>query len=321
MDTGIRLAFVVPCYNEESVLEQATGLFVDKLRQLIATGKVAKESFVFFVDDGSKDSTWQLICTLSRRFPEVKGCSLSRNRGHQNALLAGLLEAKGRSDVVVSLDCDGQDDIEAVDSMLQKIQAGTDVVYGVRKCRSTDTWFKRTTARSFYRLMRWLGAEVVYDHADYRMVTARVLNELAKFGEVNLFLRGLFPLVGFRSDIVYYDRKERIAGSSHYPFFKMLGFAMDGITSLSIKPIRLVAVLGAVSAGLGLLMVGWVLISYLFGRVVPGWASHVMITCVMGGVQLISLGVIGEYVGKIYLEVKSRPRYIIREWAGVKELN
>lgn len=316
MKMGYRLAVVIPCYNEESVLGQASVLFVNKLRQLITAGKIAKDSFILFVDDGSKDSTWKLIGDISRRFPEVRGCSLSCNRGHQNALLAGLMEAKGKSDVVVSLDCDGQDDIEAVDEMLQKIHAGVDVVYGVRKCRSTDTWFKRTTARCFYRLMRWLGAEVVYDHADYRMVTARVLDELEKFGEVNLFLRGLFPLVGFRSDIVYYERKERMAGGSHYPFFKMLGFAVDGITSLSIKPIRLVTVLGAVLSGLGLLMVGWVMISYFMRRVVPSWTSHVMMTCIIGGVQLISLGVIGEYVGKIYLEVKARPRYIIRERVG-----
>lgn len=308
-----KLAIVIPCYNEEKVLPLSSKDFLAKLEELIKAGKVSDESFILFSNDGSKDSTWELIKGLSREDPRFRGVSLSRNRGHQNALLAGLCEARKDADIIISCDCDGQDDIGAMGEMVEKYSEGAEIVYGVRKRRELDTWFKRCTAEFFYRLMNWLGAEVVFNHADYRLASARVLEEFEKFGEVNLFLRGMFPLVGFKSDIVYYDRKERVAGESHYPFFKMLGFAMDGITSLSVKPIRMIAAFGFLTAVLGFAMIVWCLISYFAGRVVPGWASNVMTSCLIGGAQLISIGVIGEYIGKIYLETKKRPRYIIED--------
>ena len=308
-----KLAIVIPCYNEEKVLPLSSKDFLAKLEELIKAGKVSDESFILFSNDGSKDSTWELIKGLSRENPRFRGVSLSRNRGHQNALLAGLCEARKDADIIISCDCDGQDDIGAMGEMVEKYSEGAEIVYGVRKRRELDTWFKRSTAEFFYRLMNWLGAEVVFNHADYRLTSARVLEEFEKFGEVNLFLRGMFPLVGFKSDIVYYDRKERVAGESHYPFFKMLGFAMDGITSLSVKPIRMIAAFGFLTAVLGFAMIVWCLISYFTGRVVPGWASNVMTSCLIGGAQLISIGVIGEYIGKIYLETKKRPRYIIED--------
>ena len=308
-----KLAIVVPCYNEEKVLPETAGLFIGKIKQLVASGKIAKDSFVLFVNDGSRDATWSLICELSRAHDCVHGISLSRNRGHQNALLAGLMEARASANVVVSIDCDGQDDINAMDEMIDKYANGAEIVYGVRSRRTTDTWFKRTTAEGFYKVMKLMGAEIIFNHADYRLVSARVLNEFAEFGEVNLFLRGMFPLVGFKSDTVYYERRERIAGESHYPLLKMLGFAMDGITSLSIRPLRIISVVGFATAFLGVLTIGWSLYSFFTDRVVPGWASTVIVGCLTGGVQLISLGVIGEYVGKIYLETKHRPKFIIAD--------
>lgn len=308
-----RLAIVIPCYNEESVLPATVPLFLAKLEKLVAAGMVAADSFILLCNDGSRDGTWKVIGEMAAADRRIHGLSLSRNRGHQNVLLAGLMEAKREADVAVSMDCDGQDDINAIDEMLQKFKSGADIVYGVRGRRETDTWFKRVTAESFYKLLRWLGADVVYNHADYRLTSRRFLDELEKFGEVNLFLRGLMPLVGFKSDIVYYARSERVAGESHYPVMKMLNFAWDGITSLSVRPLRLIACLGAFMAVLSLIMIAWCFISYFADRVVPGWASHVIISCLIGGVQLVSIGVLGEYVGKIYLEVKRRPRYIINE--------
>lgn len=307
------LAIVIPCYNEEQVLPRTAPLFRDKIRGLVAKGQVSERSFVLFCNDGSRDGTWDVIKSLAAADKTYRGLSLSRNRGHQNVLLAGLMFAKDNADAIVSIDCDGQDDINAIDEMVAKYHAGAEIVYGVRNKRVTDTWFKRTTAEGFYRIMKWMGADVVFNHADYRLTSSRVLKEFAQFGEVNLFLRGMFPLIGFKSDVVYYERYERVAGESHYPVLKMLAFAWDGITSLSVKPIRMICLLGALMAVLSLLMIGWCLVSYFTGRVVPGWASNVIVSCLIGGVQLISIGVIGEYIGKIYLETKHRPRYVVSE--------
>jgi glycosyltransferase involved in cell wall biosynthesis len=268
---------------------------------------------VLFVNDGSSDDTWKIISELSGRDIHFLGISQSRNRGHQNAVLAGLMEAKDRCDITISIDCDGQDDINAMDEMVDAYQSGFDVVYGVRSSRETDTFFKRFTAQSFYKLLSAMGAEVVYNHADYRLMSARVLKEFANFGEVNLFLRGLVPLVGFRSTTVSYSRAERLAGESHYPLKKMLGLAADGITSLSVKPLRLITSFGALVAVISFIGCIWALVTALCGKAVPGWASMTCIVCFVSGVQLISLGIIGEYIGKIYLETKRRPRYIISE--------
>lgn len=308
-----KMALVVPCYNEEQVLPKTALLFADKIRDLCARRLISTESFILLCNDGSKDNTWGIIKSLAAEDRVFRGLSLSRNRGHQNVLLAGLMEIKECSDIVVSIDCDGQDDINAIDVMIEKWRNGVEVVYGARNKRLSDTWFKRTTAELFYKIMIFLGADVVYNHADYRLASSRVLRELENFGEVNLFLRGIFPLVGFKSDIVYYERHQRIAGESHYPFLKMLGFAWDGVTSLSIKPIRMISVLGLLLAGAGIGMIGWCFISYFTGQVLPGWVSFVAVSSLIGGVQMLSVGVIGEYIGKMYLETKRRPRYIISE--------
>ena len=266
-----------------------------------------------FVNDGSKDKTWEIIENLAAENPHFIGMSQSRNRGHQNAVLAGLMESKDMCDITISIDCDGQDDIKAMEAMVDAYHDGSEVVYGVRSKRDTDTFFKRFTAESFYKLLNKMGVEVVYNHADYRLISSRVLKEFANFKEVNLFLRGMIPLVGFKSSSVYYERHERIAGESHYPLSKMLGLAIDGITSLSIKPIRLITGLGIGVSILSFIGVIWAVIAQLTGHTITGWASTVCIVCFMGGVQLICLGVLGEYIGKIYMEVKARPRYIISE--------
>lgn len=312
METPI-LYIVIPCYNEQEVLPVASGMFLAKLRQLEGEGMISDKSRVLFVNDGSKDKTWEVIQDLCGQDEHFQGVCLSRNRGHQNALLAGLMTARRHADVTISIDCDGQDDINAMDDMLREYAAGCDVVYGVRSKRDTDTWFKRTTAQGFYKVMKTLGADTVYNHADYRLMSRRALDGLAQFGEVNLFLRGLVPLVGYRSSSVYYARAERLAGESHYPLKKMLAFAFDGITSLSIKPIRIITTLGffiSIASVIGIL---WVLITHLVGFTVSGWSSMLCAIFFMGGVQLLCLGVIGEYVGKIYNETKRRPRFIIRE--------
>ncbi len=308
-----RLIIVVPCYNEQEVLPLTAPLFLEKLTSLAAAGKISENSRVMFVNDGSKDSTWELIEKLSREDKHYIGISQSRNRGHQNAVLAGLMEAKDICDITISIDCDGQDDINAMDKMVEEYLNGCEIVYGVRSSRKTDSFFKRNTARGFYRLMNFMGAEVVYDHADYRLVSSRVLKEFENFREVNLFLRGMFPLVGFRSTSVYYERNERMAGRSHYPLAKMLNLAFDGITSLSIKPIKMIFGLGMVIAVLSFIGVIWAVVEHFIGNTVGGWASTVCIICFLSGIQLISIGVIGEYIGKIYMEVKQRPRYIISE--------
>ena len=310
------LYIIIPCYNEETVLPITSKMFLDKLTSLIQSNTISNSSRILFVNDGSKDKTWEIICNLAKQDEHFIGISQSRNRGHQNAVLAGLMEAKDKCDITISIDCDGQDDINAMDEMVEQYKQGCEIVYGVRSKRDTDTFFKRFTAEGFYKLLNWMGAEVVYNHADYRLVSSRVLKEFANFKEVNLFLRGMFPLVGFKSTSVYYERHERIAGESHYPLTKMLSLAFDGITSLSIKPIRIITALGTVIAGLRVI---WSIVMRFMGNVVAGWSSMTCIICLIGGVQLVCLGILGEYIGKIYMEVKHRPRYIISERTEVKD--
>ena len=307
------LYIVIPCYNEQEVLPITAPMFLEKLNSLAASDRISDDSRILFVNDGSRDATWEIIENLSRQDRHFVGISQSRNRGHQNAVLAGLMEAKGLCDIAISIDCDGQDDINAMDRMIEAYQDGYDVVYGVRSSRETDTFFKRFTAQSFYKLLSAMGAEVVYNHADYRLMSARVLKEFAGYREVNLFLRGLIPLIGFRSTTVEYSRTERIAGESHYPLKKMFGLAIDGITSLSVKPLRMITGFGVLVALISFVGCIWAMITAICGRAVPGWASTTCIVCFVSGVQLISLGIIGEYIGKIYLETKGRPRYIISE--------
>ena len=307
------LYIVIPCYNEEEVLPVTSGMFRDEIRDLIAKDKISSESRVLFVDDGSKDSTWQIISSLALEDPVFTGIRQSRNRGHQSSVLAGLMEAKDRADIVISIDCDGQDDVTAMEDMVDAYADGCDIVYGIRSNRESDTFFKRSSAQLYYKLLNAMGAEVVYNHADYRLTSSRVLREFANFKEVNLYLRGMFPLVGFKSTSVYYERHERLAGSSHYSLAKMLGLAFDGITSLSIKPIRMIAAIGAIMSFLSFLGIIWAVVDRFMGNTVPGWASTVVIIFLTCGLQMLSLGVIGEYIGKIYMESKHRPRYIISE--------
>ena len=314
-----RLYIVIPCYNEEQVLPVTGGMFLDKLKELIGAGKIREDSRILFVNDGSRDQTWEYICSLAERDCHFAGISQSRNRGHQNAVLAGLMYAKDRCDITISIDCDGQDDLNAMNGMVEAYLDGCEIVYGVRSSRETDTFFKRFTAEGFYHLLNWMGVEVVFNHADYRLLSSRVLQELAKFEEVNIFLRGMIPLVGFRSTSVYYERHERLAGSSHYPLKKMVALALDGITSLSVKPIRFITGFGLIVAMVSFLGVAWSIAQVFMGKTVPGWGSTVSILCFMSGIQLLSLGVIGEYIGKIYLETKRRPRYIISETTEKEE--
>lgn len=312
-----KLTVVVPCYNEETTLPVSYPLFAEELSQLMDSGLVAPESGVLFVDDGSSDATWRTICDIASRDKRFSGIRQSRNRGHQCALWAGLLEARALGcDATITIDCDGQDDVHAMTEMVKEYAKGAEVVYGVRGDRKSDTFFKRFTAETFYRLQAAMGVEAVFNHADYRLLSARVLDALFEYHETNLYLRGMIPLVGFKSAKVFYSRKERLAGQSHYPFLKMLGFAADGITSLSIKPIRLITLFGALVSLMSFVMGVWSLVSWIRGSVVRGWTSEVLCVCFLGGIQLLSLGVIGEYIGKIYLEVKRRPRAIIsdRTW-------
>lgn len=312
MDKPI-LYIVIPCYNEEKVLPKTSGMFLDKLTSLITGNRISPKSRVLFVNDGSRDSTWDIISELSRKHTEIEGVCLSRNRGHQNALLAGLMTAKEYADITISIDCDGQDDINAMDEMITEYENGCDIVYGVRSKRKTDTFFKRTTALGFYRLMQMMGADIMYNHADYRLMSRRALQGLSQFKEVNLFLRGLVPMIGYRYGSVYYERYERIAGESHYPLKKMLAFAFDGITSLSVKPIRFVTSFGVFLSAASVLCALACLIVWLCGISVQssyGIAIAVFFAC---GAQLTGLGIVGEYVGKIYIESKHRPRFIIKE--------
>lgn len=311
-----RLIIVIPCYNEQEVLPITAPQFLAKINQLASEGLISGDSRVMFVNDGSKDDTWNIIQRLADQDEHYIGIAQSRNRGHQNAVLAGLMEAKDMCDITISIDCDGQDDINAMDEMVKAYLEGCEIVYGVRSKRDTDTFFKRFTAESFYKLLNSMGAEVVFNHADYRLISSRALQELAKFKEVNIFLRGMVPLVGFKSTSVYYERSERAAGKSHYPLSKMLALAFDGITSLSIKPIKMIIGMGVVVAFISFIGIIWAVVEAILGKTVMGWASTTCIICFLSGVQLISVGVIGEYIGKIYMEVKQRPRYIIsdRTW-------
>lgn len=307
------LYIVIPCYNEEEVLPETSKRLKAKLESLMEEGKISRRSRVMFVNDGSKDRTWELIEELHKGDPIFSGVNLSRNRGHQNALLAGLMTAKDRCDAAVSMDADLQDDIDAVDAMLDKFRAGCDVVYGVRSSRKKDSFFKRFTAEGFYRLMNLMGAETVFNHADYRLMSRRALEGLAEFKEVNLFLRGIVPMIGYTTAAVEYERGERFAGESKYPLKKMLSFAMEGITSMSTKPIRYITMLGFLVFLVSIIMLIVFIVKWAMGMTVAGWASVICSVWAIGGLILLSLGVIGEYIGKIYLETKERPRFIIRE--------
>ena len=309
-----KLYIVIPCYNEEEVLEKTRVELKKKMDALIQTKKIDKQSRVIFINDGSKDKTWELIQKFYEEDKLFGGINLSRNRGHQNALLAGLLTVKEDADIVISMDADLQDDIDAMDEMIEKRRNGADIVYGVRNSRKKDSFFKRTTAQGFYRVMRMLGVDVIYNHADYRLTSRRVLDSLADYKEVNLFLRGIFPLIGFKSDIVYYERGERAAGESKYPLKKMLNFAWDGITSFSVKPIRLVLNVGILILILSFLMIFYSIIQKMLGNTVDGWTFIVCSLWLLGGIQMLSLGIIGEYIGKIYSEAKARPRYLVTDY-------
>lgn len=311
------LYIVIPCYNEEKVLPLTAGMFLDKINELTARRAVHPDSRILFVNDGSKDNTWELMQQLCGSDPRFAALCLSRNFGHQNALLAGLMEAKKHADITISIDCDGQDDVNAMDGMIAAYENGADIVYGVRSDRKTDSFFKRSTALLFYKLMNKLGANTVYNHADYRLLTSRVIGILESYKEVNIFLRGIIPMVGFNSTCVYYERHERLAGSSHYPLTQMVNFAIEGITSLSVKPIRIFTAFGFLVSLLGFVGIVWAIVMSILSRTVAGWASMTCIICFLGGIQLLSLGVIGEYVGKIYLETKERPKYIIKDKKGL----
>lgn len=307
------LYIVVPCYNEEAVLQETAKRLRTKIEDLVELKKISADSRILFVNDGSKDKTWEMIVDLHKENPLFMGVDLSKNRGHQNALLAGLMVAKERADITISMDADLQDDINAVDGMIDKYIEGCDIVYGVRSSRKTDSPFKRITAECFYRLIKFFGSDAVFNHADYRLMSKRALEALAEFGEVNLFLRGIVPMIGFKSDKVYYERRERFAGESKYPLKKMLSFAWEGITSLSAKPMRVIAIIGFL---IFLISMGMIIYSFarvMMGATVAGWASVICSVWAIGGLIMISLGVIGEYIGKIYLETKARPKFIIKE--------
>ena len=305
------LYIVIPCYNEEEVLPITYKLFLNELNTLVQKEKISTKSKIVFVDDGSSDNTWQIISDLAKTYEAIEGIQQSRNRGHQNAVLMGMLDSKDKCDICITIDCDGQDDITTIEQMIDKYHEGYEVVYGVRNNRDTDTIFKKYTALGFYTLLKKMGVNVVYNHADYRLMSKSVLEGLSQFKEVNLFLRGLIPLVGFKNTNVYYKRNARIAGESHYPLKKMLALAIDGITSMSTTPLRIITCLGILVSFLSFLFIFWVIIGYFLGNTLSGWASLVSVICLLCGFQLISIGIIGEYVGKIYLEVKNRPRFII----------
>ncbi len=313
MANAATVYLVIPCYNEEAVLPETVKELTAELKGMMDKGLATGESRMLFVDDGSKDRTWNLIEGFHAENPLVTGLKLAHNRGHQNALLAGLMTAKELCDCAISLDADLQDDIHVLPQFVQKFSEGCDVVYGVRNKRDTDTWFKRTTAEGFYKVMQHLGVETVYNHADYRLLSRRALDALSEYKEVNLFLRGIVPLIGYRSDYVYYDRHERFAGESKYPLKKMISFAVDGITSFSVKPLRIIANLGIVVSIASVIGLLYALISYFTGSAVSGWTAIVCSIWLLGGIQMLCLGVVGEYIGKIYSEVKGRPRYRIEK--------
>ena len=315
----MKLFLVVPCYNEEAVLPETSKQLRDKFAQLMEAGKISQESRIVFVNDGSKDRTWEIITELHAADPVFRGICLSRNKGHQNALMAGLMTVKGECDAAISLDADLQDDIGAIDQMVDKFAEGYEVVYGVRSSRKKDTFFKRTTAQGFYKVMKGMGVETVYNHADYRLMSARALEALSQFEEVNLFLRGIVPMVGFKSTTVAYERGERFAGESKYPLKKMLAFAFEGITSMSIKPIRMIASLGCFVFAVSLGILIYSLIRHFTGHTIEGWTFLAVSIWGLGGIQLLAIGVIGEYIGKIYLETKHRPKYIISQYLDGEE--
>lgn len=305
------LYLVIPCYNEEAVLRETAKQLLAKMNSMFERGMISRESKIMFVNDGSKDKTWEIIEELHASNPIYSGVKLSRNKGHQNALLAGLMTAKEKADITISLDADLQDDVDVIDQMVEKYQEGNDIVYGVRSARKTDTFFKKFTAQCFYKLMQAMGVEIVYNHADYRLMSKRALEGLAEFKEVNLFLRGIVPLIGYKSDTVTYERHERFAGESKYPLKKMLAFATDGITSFSIKPIRLITAFGILIFAISILMLLYSLVVHFMGKTVAGWTSMIISIWAIGGLQLLAIGIVGEYIGKIYLETKERPKYII----------
>ncbi len=309
-----KLGIVVPCYNEEEVLEIASKALREVLTDLISKQKIAEDSFILFVNDGSKDRTWELIEEEHKKYPvSVLGLKLAGNVGHQFALTAGLITAKDMCDVTVSIDADLQDDVNVIEEMIDKFHAGNDIVYGVRKERKTDTFFKRVTAQGFYKLMSLMGVKTIYNHADFRLMSRRAVEQFSKYKETNLFLRGMMPLIGYQTDCVYYDRLERVAGESKYPLKKMLALAFNGISSFSVKPITMVTVLGVFILIASLCAAVYALISYFMGHVVPGWTSLILSIWFLGGVQLLSIGLVGQYIGKIYMEVKQRPRYNIEK--------
>lgn len=305
------LYLVIPCYNEEAVLHETAKQLLEKMNSMLERGMISRESKIMFVNDGSKDKTWEIIRELHESNPIYSGVKLSRNKGHQNALLAGLMTAKEKADMAISLDADLQDDVDVIDKMVEKYYEGNDVVYGVRSARDTDTFFKKFTAEGFYKIMQAMGVEIVFNHADYRLMSKRALEGLSEFREVNLFLRGIVPLIGYKSDIVTYERHERFAGESKYPLKKMLAFATDGITSFSIKPIRMITTCGFLIFAISLIMLIYFLVVHFMGRTVHGWTSTIVSIWAIGGLQLLAIGIVGEYIGKIYLETKARPKYII----------
>ncbi len=314
MNNAEILYLVIPCYNEQDVLPETSKQLKEKMESLITKGKISGKSRIVFVNDGSSDKTWYMIEELHKQDFIFQGICLSRNRGHQNALLAGLMTVKDRCDMAISLDADLQDDINAIDEMVDKYYAGNDIVYGVRNARDTDTFFKKFTAEGYYKIMKFLGADIVYNHADFRLMSRRALDSLSEFDEVNVFLRGVVPMIGYKTDCVYYARKERFAGESKYPVKKMLEFAWDGITSLTIKPIRMISFLGIFVFLVSMIMLVYSLVRHFMGHTEIGWTSTVISIWAIGGLQLLSIGVIGEYLGKIYLETKARPKFIIQKY-------
>lgn len=313
-ERGGVLYLVIPCYNEEEVLPETSKRLTAKLGAMIEMSLISEDSKIVFVNDGSKDRTWQLIRQYHEENPMIQGINLSRNKGHQSALLAGLMTVKEYCDMAISMDADLQDDVDAIDQFVEKYYEGCEVVYGVRSERKTDSFFKRASAQSFYKLMLHMGVEIVYNHADYRLMSRRALDEMEGFKEVNLFLRGIVPLIGFQSGVVTYERHERFAGESKYPLKKMLNFAFDGITSFSVKPIRMVTTLGIIIFAISILMLIYFLITWCIGWTVPGWTSIVVSVWAIGGLQLLAIGIIGEYIGKIYMETKARPKFIVQEY-------
>ena len=309
-----KLYLAIPCYNEEEVLRDSAGKLLNKYNSLMEQGKITADSKIVFIDDGSKDRTWEIITELHEENPVYQGIKLSRNRGHQNALLCGLMTLKDKADAVISIDADLQDDINAFDAMIEKFGEGCDVVYGVRSKRETDTFFKRFTAEAFYKILNKMGAKVIFNHADFRLMSRRALNAFSQYKETNIFLRGMVPLVGYKSDVVTYERFERLAGESKYPLKKMLALAWEGITSLSIQPIRMITWLGAIIFIISFIMIIYSLVSLIIGTAVSGWTSTLCSIWALGGLQLLAIGIIGEYIGKIYLETKRRPRFIVEEF-------